>query len=128
VYNVDIELMALSTEMQEKSQHVFLAFPSDILITNGCYYDFHSFEIRLDEGLLNKLNDAIGIIQSERNFYVTYILNSEEITQVDLQYADDQVVVSTVDVMCNKSGLFAKVFLTKGDSSVFYFLKLVNYT
>lgn len=128
MYNVDIELMALSTEMQKQSQHVFLAFPSEIMKTNGCLYDFQSFEIRLDESLLSKMNEAIGIINPENKLFITYILNSDEITKVDLQYADNEAVISTVHLHCNKSGLYAEIHLTKEDRSFFYFLKLINYT
>jgi hypothetical protein len=123
VYNRGIELMASSTVMQ----HVFFAFPSEIINTNGSLEDFHSFEIRIGNDVLDYLNDNIENFDNSNQYFMTYMLNERQLSQAYVHHQDKDANLDFVYLMCNKSGLYASLNLRLKESNTFYFVKLVSY-
>lgn len=123
VYNGDIELMASSTVMQ----HVFFAFPSEIINTNGSLEDFHSFEIKIGSDVLEFLNDNIENLDNSNQYFMSYMLNEKQFNRAYIHHQDREAKIDCVHLLCNKSGLYASLNLSLKESSVFYFVKLVSY-
>lgn len=128
MYNEDIELMALSTIMQQ--EHVkFFAFPSEIIYTNGKPEDLHNVEINVRESILEELNDQIGYFISKRlkQYYVCYSFNQDEMKQVSINFHYTDTIIDRFYLMCNESGLYAKFYITLNEQIMFYLVKLINY-
>ena len=108
-------------------QHIFFAFPSDIINTNGSYIDFHSFEIPIGRDVLDDLNKQILGLSGSNQCFVTYVLNQGQYGEAHIHHEEQSVEIDSIFLMCNKSGMYANLNLSMNNKSVFYFVKLVNY-
>ena len=110
-----------------KMQHLYYAFPSEIISSNGDVNDFHSLELKIGNDILNMMNKNIVELGNSSQFYISYSFTEDEMKNIFIHHESKSSEIETIILMCNKTGLYANLTLRGERLHLFYFVKLIGY-
>ena len=110
-----------------KMQHLYYAFTSEIISSNGDVNDFHSLELKIGNDILNMMNKNIAELGNSSQFYISYSFTEDEMKNIFIHHESKSSEIETIILMCNKTGLYANLTLRGERLHLFYFVKLIGY-